>query len=130
MTWMQPRLRSNDVLVNDGGVVSLFFQKWLDRLCSRVDNKPRRITASETIKDDDYFLVVDATTAPVTLTLPPAKGNTGREISVKKVDFTGNAMTLAADGTDLIDWAATKATTTSLTCITVICDGTYWWVKT
>lgn len=61
---------------------------------------------------DDYFLV-DATGGAVVLTLPPIlalqKAYLQREIVAKKIDASGNAVTITATVPDLIDGAATLA---------------------
>lgn len=50
----------------------------------------------------DFELLVDASAGAVTITLPPAAG-TGQYYRIKKIDDTGNVVTIQADGSDLID---------------------------
>lgn len=64
----------------------------------------------------------------MTLTLPPAAGNEGRQLVVKKVDSSGNAVTIDGNASETIDGAATLAITLQYQAYALICDGTEWWV--
>lgn len=88
----------------------------------------RTITATTTPTATDYALLADATGGAVTVNLPPAAGNSGRVLIVKKIDASGNAVTLDGDGAETIDGAATQATSTQWNAFTVQCDGTGWFL--
>jgi hypothetical protein len=81
-----------------------------------------------TITTSDEVVIADAAAASFTLTLPTAVGNTGKVYWVKKIDATANTVTIDGDGAETIDGAATAVLTTQYEAITVISDGTEWWV--
>ena len=59
-------------------------------------------TSAYTIADD-YTILCDATSAAFTVTLPQAIGCPGRIYIVKKIDSSGNAVTLQGSGSEPID---------------------------
>ena len=63
-------------------------------------------TSAYTIADD-YSIPCDATSAAFTVTLPQANGCPGRIYIIKKIDSSGNAVTLDGSGTEPIDGALT-----------------------
>lgn len=75
-------------------------------------------TASATLPDDCRTAVVDCTSGAVTLTLLPIADRLDNIFCVK-VDATANAMTIDADGAELISGAANKSTTTQWATIKV-----------
>ena len=88
----------------------------------------RSVTASETVRESDAFLTVDATSGNVTLTLPKAERMKGRLLWVKKTDSSANTVTLDGDGTETLDGATTQVISTQYVCLTVLSDGTVWWI--
>lgn len=88
----------------------------------------RSVTATGSVAASDYAIMVDATSAAVTINLPAAASNTGRVLNVKKVDASGNAVTLDGNASETIDGATTLAIATQYQSYTVICDGTGWWI--
>lgn len=89
--------------------------------------KARKITASAAVVATDYLILVDATAAAVTVTLPAAAPS-GRQLCVKKIDASANAVTIARAGTATIDGATSKAVTPQYASLTVMSDGTSWWI--
>ena len=128
MSWKIPRLRSQDAITDQGGVISFMFQKWLDLLCSRVDNQSRVVVPGDLVLPSDYLLIANATAAPFTLVLPLAADSQGRVLTVKKTDFTGNAVTIAGAGAEVIDWVATQTLAVTNASLTMTSDGTQWWI--
>jgi hypothetical protein len=68
---------------------------------------------------------VDATAGAVAVNLPSASVP-GRSLFMKKIDSSGNSATLTANGSELIDGSATKATSTQYGVVGVISNGTGW----
>jgi hypothetical protein len=62
------------------------------------------ITASTTLTSADGLVEVNAA-ANVTVTLPDAAANSGRELVIKRIDSTGNTVSVARAGADMIDGA-------------------------
>ena len=94
--------------------------------------KPRNIknlaakTSAYTATFLDEVVTGDATGAAFTITLPAAASSTGLELTFKKIDVSGNAVTIDGNASETIDGATTYALTTQYQKVTIICDGTNW----
>lgn len=85
-------------------------------------------TGAYTVLITDYTIIGDATSAGFTVTLPTAVGNTGKVFNVKKIDSSGNAVTIGTTSAQTIDGVTTKAISTQYTSITVQSNGTNWYI--
>lgn len=74
-------------------------------------------------------VMVDASSAPVTVTLPTAVGNLGFRTSIKKTDSTANAVTVATTGSQLIEGASTRVISVQYQSLDFISDGSNWVVN-
>lgn len=74
------------------------------------------------------LLLVDATAGAVNVPLPAAAKQRNRQVTIKKIDASANAVTLTADGTETIDGAATKVLAAQWDTITLASTGDAWWV--
>jgi len=103
----------------------------LPTLPSTVTSSPvGTVTGTYSINANDFLILSNASAGPVTVNLPAASASKGRELTVKKVDSTtANAVTIAANGSDLIDGQATIAINQQYQSYTIVCDGTGWYVK-
>lgn len=81
-----------------------------------------------TVFDNDTSLFVDATAGAITVNLPKAAESNGRILNIKKIDASGNAVTIDGDGAETIDGAATAVIALQWVCITVQSDGTQWFI--
>lgn len=88
--------------------------------------KPRLVSASGMVNPLDDLLRVDASGGAVTLTLETAMGCDGRQHTFKKIDASGNAVTADGFGSETIDNAATKATSTQNASFTIKSNGVGW----
>lgn len=122
-----PRLRATDVIAESNGVVSFYFQRWLDRLCRAVDTNVRTITVSDDVRPDDYLILANAAAGAVTVRLPIASDNLGRALVIKKIDASANVLTIDGFGSELIDNGATIALTTQYSSSRLLSDGAAWW---
>ncbi len=86
----------------------------------------RTAAVTGAITTSDGTVLGDATSAPITLTLPTAVGCPGRAYEVKSIGSVANALTLASAG-GTIDGAATYVLA-HLEAVTVRSDGTNWWL--
>jgi hypothetical protein len=77
-----------------------------------------------TVPDWNYQVLVNATGGAVTVVLPAAANNTGRDIDVKKTDSSANAVTVDGNGAETIDGSATKVISTQNVNYTFRSDGT------
>ena len=83
-------------------------------------------TYTATVSDD--FINADATSGAFTITLFTAVGNSGAKIYIKKIDSSANAITVDADGSETIDDVLTQILTSQYDAITLVSDGTEWWI--
>lgn len=90
--------------------------------------RTRAITATDSVRPDDYLVLCDATAGAIMLTLPAAAASQGRQVVAKKTDASVNAVTVEGDGAELVDGAANKAITGQYDSVTVLCDGAAWWI--
>jgi len=88
----------------------------------------RTLTVTGAALVTDYLLLVDATAGAVTVNLPAVADSEGAYIIVKKTDASVNAVTVDADGAETIDGAATQVLTAQYDAVTVLCDGSAWWI--
>ena len=76
---------------------------------------------------DDDVLRCDATSAGFTVTLPAASGVNGRKYTLKKIDSTGNTVTIAGNvAGEKIDGATTVSLSVQYAAYTVQSNGSTW----
>ena len=83
-------------------------------------------TGAYTIARGDSLVLVDATGAAVTITLPAANPYSGLQFTIKKTDASANAVTVDGSGAETIDGMATRALAAQYQSITIVSDGTGW----
>jgi hypothetical protein len=81
-----------------------------------------------TLDETHHTVLVDATGANRTITLPTAASATGRLYVVKKIDASANTVTIDPAGAELIDGAATKVLTAQWDSIKFQSNGTSWFI--
>jgi hypothetical protein len=85
-------------------------------------------TGSYTITDTDGYTAILITTGASdrTVTLPTAADNSGREITIKKVDSGAGKLTIDGESSETIDGATTVVLFKQHESITIYCDGVEW----
>jgi hypothetical protein len=83
-------------------------------------------TANYTATATDAILLGDATGGAFAFTLPAASANPGKRYSVKKLDSSGNSVTISPNGGDLIDGSASQILSQPKQALTIVSDGTNW----
>jgi hypothetical protein len=96
--------------------------------CANTWQGVRSISADRTLSRKDWILLVDASGAARTITLPAASGYANKEFTVKKSDSSANTVTLARTGSDTIDGATSKVISAQYASLTVTSDGTNWYI--
>lgn len=91
-------------------------------------NQVRTVTTTYTARHTDNLVLGNATSGAFTITLPTAAQATGRRITFKKTDASGNAVTLDGSGSETIDGAATLALAAQYDFATLLSDGAAWHV--
>ncbi|NIG56882.1 hypothetical protein [Chitinophaga sp. Cy-1792] len=88
----------------------------------------RTTTSSATLSATDNTVLVDATSASLTITLPAASGITGRIYTIKKIGGTiDNSVTITPTG-GTIEGGSNYIIYNNYTYVTVQTDGTNWYV--
>jgi hypothetical protein len=75
----------------------------------------------------DFAILADAGSGVVTITLPPANTGNGMMVSIKKIDSSSNAVSVAASGADQIEGEISKALSAQYSGLTLISDGSSNW---
>lgn len=83
--------------------------------------------STNTTLDATYCVVsVDCTGGARTITLPTAVGIGGRQYTIRKLDASGNAVTIDGDGSETINGATTKALAAQYDVATIMSNGANW----
>lgn len=77
---------------------------------------------------NETIILANASGAGITIALPVASTCTDRVYTVKKTDSSVNTVTLDPNGSELIEGVATKILGTLFETVTIISDGTAWWI--
>jgi hypothetical protein len=85
-------------------------------------------TSAYTATTSDHTILCNATTGAFSVTLPTAVGNTGLMYSIKKIDSSANAVTVATTSSQTIDGVTTRTLSTQYQGVTVQSDGANWFV--
>lgn len=86
------------------------------------------VSASETITKEYMVYPVDATSGPVTITLPSADKNV-TPMSVVKIDSSGNAVTVSTNGSDTIKGSSTRTLSSQWDSVYLIPDEISSWYE-
>ena len=87
----------------------------------------RAITQNHTITAADHTIFTNATSTNITITLPSAANIAGRQYIIKRVDTAGTSVTIATDGSETIEGAASMALTDHRS-VVVQSDNSNWWI--
>jgi hypothetical protein len=88
----------------------------------------RSVTTSGNVVSGDYLIIADATTGAITLNLPPAALVPGRIYVIKRINAGANTVTVDANGSETIDGALTHVLSPQWNSITIISNGTAWFI--
>lgn len=72
--------------------------------------------------------LVDATSGDITVTLPAASEADGVLIRIKKKDSSANAVIIDADASETIDGETTQVLNIQYASLSIVCDGTEWFI--
>lgn len=82
--------------------------------------------AAYTLANGDDVLLADATAGAFTVTLPLVALYTGKVFTVKKIDASGNAVTIDGAGSETIDGATTRALAAQYDSLTLLGGSSEW----
>lgn len=98
-------------------------QVQLDALRAKI----RTVTAAYVATDADFTILVDASGAPITVTLPDPSEASGHVLNIKKIDNSDNVVTLSGDGST-IDGSATASIESQWQNLQVQSNGSAWFI--
>lgn len=105
---------------------------WYDTSSSPTDGLGVRdvttITGNTTLTTANDVVLCDCSGGAITVTLPAAATRTGKMFDIKKIDSSGNAATIDGNGSETIDDVTTKILASQYNSVTVMSDGSEWWV--
>ena len=85
-------------------------------------------TSDYTLRDTDHAVLVDASDCDITISLPTVVNNSQMEFFIKRIDGSGNDVTIEAYGTQEIDEANSFDLTIQYEAVLLKCDGRAWWI--
>jgi len=104
-----------------GAITNLGAKAFLDTVVTKVfADSPYSVTAT------DEVVLADATAGAITVNLPTP--TSGRRLNVKKIDSSANVVTVDTPGAETIDGAATFPLASQYDSVTLVSDGTDWFV--
>jgi hypothetical protein len=108
----------------------LFVQDGISSFQHATNQKHITKVANYTADATDYTIFVDATSGVITITLPAAAGTptSGRVYIIKKIDASGNAVTVDGNASETIDGATTYPLASQYKYVTIQSNGVNWFV--
>ncbi len=88
----------------------------------------RSVTATGNVVSGDYLIIADATGGAITMALPPAALVPGRIYAFKRVNSGANAVVIDPSGAETIDGAATYTLSAQWNSVTIMSNGTAWFI--
>jgi len=87
----------------------------------------RAITQNHTVTTGDHTIFANATSTNITVTLPTAANIMGRQYAIKRVDSSGNSVTIDPDGSETIEGASTMTLDVGRS-VVIQSDNNNWWI--
>ena len=78
--------------------------------------------------NDEVVILANAASNNITVNLPAAASNTDRVFYIKKIDSSGNTVTVDGNLAETIDDSTTYVISTQYDSVKVVSDGTEWWI--
>lgn len=85
-------------------------------------------TTNYTITGNDTVIFADATSGNVTVTLPLASGLPGYRFYVKRIDGSGNTVTVQRTSSDTIDGETSHTLGVQYMSVTLVSNGSNWFI--
>lgn len=85
-------------------------------------------TSAQTLTADNYLVIVDASSGNIKITLPASASHTNRIYTIKKIDSSGNSVTIDANSAEKIDGEETVVLNLQYAYVTIVCDGDEWFI--
>lgn len=104
---------------------------WLQRVYEKITemNGIVTVTSAYTVPENVFYVRADATGGAFAVTIPVALLRDGRRILVKKIDASGNAVTVTRSGTDTFEGSNTISLAAQWAKTLIISNGNNGWEK-
>ena len=99
---------------------------WFDLTASTALSVATKTASTYTIVATDNVILADCTSNIITITLPTAVGRSGAVFNIKKIDSTGNQLTIATTSSQTIDGLTTQVIGLQYKGFTVVSNGSNW----
>lgn len=86
----------------------------------------KTVSANYTFDDQTEAVNVNALAGPITITLPAISTNSGRLVTVRKIDTSANVVTIQAAGSDLYQGGTSATLGTQWALLSIDNDGAQW----
>jgi hypothetical protein len=88
----------------------------------------RAVTTTTSASTSDDLITGDATSGAFSVNLPALASSQGMRVMVKKIDASGNAVTIDANSTEQIDGATTRVLAAQWDSVTLVAGPSMWLV--
>lgn len=85
-------------------------------------------TTSDITVNGESIILCDATSNDITVTLPDVSTNDGRILHVKKIDASGNMVTVSGQSGQLIDGETTQIITAQYVSMQLVASNSGWFI--
>lgn len=101
---------------------------FLTRSGAKTGRNVRTVTTTYSALVTDDVIFADASGGSFTITLPAAAVSTDVRLDIKKIDSSGGVVTVDGSDAETIDGQLTQLLTAQWSSITVVCNGTAWFI--
>ena len=85
-------------------------------------------TSAQTLTNQNFLVILNASSGSITVTLPAAVNNKNRIYTIKKIDSSGNKVTVDANSNEKIDGETTVDLGLQYDFVTIVSDGDEWFI--
>jgi len=86
------------------------------------------VTDPTVVPSNSPILLCDASSNNISVNLPAALDKVNYVYHIKKTDNSSNIVTINGNGSETIDGTLTKIITSQYVCVTVVSDGSNWFI--
>lgn len=129
-------IQTSTVIIDDAGKVTGITSMGVNtsspastlHVAGSISSAIRTITANATIDATDSFILADASSGNIIITLPAASTSSGRTYNIKRIDATANTVSIVRDGSDTIDGATSKSLNIQYESMTFVSSSSSWYI--
>ena len=99
-----------------------------NRFGGAMEQQITTISSTTTLDATHCTVLVDASSAAITVNLPAASGRVGRIYNIKRIDNSVNTVTIDGNASETIDGATTQTLITQWSTMTIQSNGTGWYI--